>query len=1542
MPLKRHWTQRSVPTLALRMAPQHAFLCSKGISKYIVLPDLPHRHKIGGSRSLFLNWQLLGLGKPPPCPLSSSFEDQKLEMNKAVAQQIGDVLKTFGKTLDVSDDFDLVEYGHVLQLVRVMNNMQEQLDPVYFHKACKDLQHRAAVTSLDGQVRRKLKYKVIWLLQVLLLADCLWNSAKLKAVVSKAIELVVPPLFIKVFREALRDSALLVPHKGTLSRWRLLLDGGFMLWCREKNKAGQYLRWMMTDSSTQHGRSFQLTTMLSLKAASAQRALLCAHEQIYLWYLGGTGGTLPQKFHAVLHSLFLEAGSSESDLARYCSEICSCTTDLGTEFALPFVLPMPVRAVFPWIQGSGQSDLLHIEPADDFQILAVAEDRCETVSFSSSLAFPGLLHVIHNAASEVLTVTEILDGEVDRLAKVCSLLSDKQTCDKLLETCFSSPVGQQLRYKLASFSCKVYRPRWGSVAYCCKALMDVKPVLLYGWSLQKYKGASNKVGPDLETANSAITSVFFWASVLVLDKLYELVRLCFAWAEGCPCHFGLDWSEVSKDVRQRWEACPMRGLRVPEICAGDFFAMFESLQNETTISLTVLLSDVSAIERGKLLQEFERGRSFLLHTFTLKLYAFTVPPLVVSAVAHHSKMVAQDTLRKCLECSDPHCKIQRLQSEPLRSQAEAFLEGTELVELPELSIFISHFRFCHAVERRVEGGHARVLRRGRGATQHTEAFDSLALRVSEISDFLDSDPAFLEVLAEFVDGARSPKQLAEKLGFGNHPAWNVQKHPWDKLYRQIVYRADKATLYHVPPPCIALLGHEKQPAKGQNLEQGAIADRDVGAHYLAVLRDSALCFFHDQMKDLESASDFRIYSCTAPPPAATMSLLDRLKQQTPSEQCRLPLPLPSWVGDDCKFWFSIVDTAPYRSKRARAGYLTHTDLAISVHQCLHCDENTAYVLSTPVNLDSTHSGSVPVEQLPLVLTTHMFGLEALQKSVCWEVSPEAYYAVELGNGPAAFDRVASGLLELLLTAKSYQVDEKDPLVHLSHLHTWKELGYVEACANSVGATVWSMSDLGRASVKSCWKLLKRRPLLTVRDGPLEDLSRYELLCHLERLGWRMQTASSGRHLVPFTAGDSQPLVWYMKRGKDANAIPLSYLRLLLTAEDHRLQIPHLAQASKYKQLLNKDSDQVPAIAPAKRKQCLQIEGDDWGLLVCQPEPKKQRKRATREDASVERVLALLDEPDDFPGNEEDCCSDEVSGSELDIAPAPQTEAFSHATENHAAPQNPTSSTSSSTSSSSSESSSSSSSKEPNVACAKASAKPPKPTLPEARVKAKQVAPHQKTFSADSWGLCLLTPRYKNKVLSGLQMRCTRPEHNVSKRCTKELSFGVAGDQQTCRRMLKAWIVFGASVDTRDLHMFQCWKLIQQMKSENGRPQEDALDQNIVSDWSDYDAYRDFGSAPRPHLEQEEVGEGLLGPAAEGVPQPVHQQMEQFALQGLIPTTTPVQRSRNKFTGGTTYGVPSWLADARKYGYIHPNLPPPKGCVWRFSNGNTWTLCSKGG
>lgn len=403
--------------------------------------------------------------------------------------------------------------------------------------------------------------------------------------------------------------------------------------------------------------------------------------------LGTTGGSLPSKFHAVLHSIFLECGNSETDLVAYCNQICACTTDLGTEFALPFISPMPLISVFPWIRGRPPTPVVTAAGDDDFHLLDACHDFPHQVSFASSLAISGLLHIIHNAASNVLTVTEILDGQVDSLAKVCSILADRQSCTRLIETCYNSPVGQQLQHKLSDFSCRVYRPRWGSVAFCCRALLEVKSVLLYGWSVQKYQRGMGKVGSDLESANNAITSPLFWASMLVLNHLYDLVRLSFQWAEGCPCHSNLDWTDISKELRQQWESCPLRGLRVPEVCAGDFFSVFEKLQNEAAVSLVAALGEISEVDKAKLLQDFERGRSFLLHTFALKLSAFTVPPLLVCAAAHHSTVVSHNALRVCLHCDDEHPQIKKLQSHPLNSQAQEFLDGVELAELPELGLF---------------------------------------------------------------------------------------------------------------------------------------------------------------------------------------------------------------------------------------------------------------------------------------------------------------------------------------------------------------------------------------------------------------------------------------------------------------------------------------------------------------------------------------------------------------------------------------------------------------------------------------------------------------------------------------------------------------------------------------------------------------------------------------------------------------------------------------------------------------------------------------
>ena len=68
------------------------------------------------------------------------------------------------------------------------------------------------------------------------------------------------------------------------------------------------------------------------------------------------------------------------------------------------------------------------------------------------------------------------------------------------------------------------------------------------------------------------------------------------------------------------------------------------------------------------------------------------------------------------------------------------------------------------------------------------------------------------------------------------------------------------------------------------------------------------------------------------------------------------------------------------------------------------------------------------------------------------------------------------------------------------------------------------------------------------------------------------------------------------------------------------------------------------------------------------------------------------------------------------------------------------------------------------------------------------------------------------------------------------------------------------------------------------------------------------------------GYELLGEKDTGVPDHVHAEMLRLARLGAIPSTTLKQRQRNKISGGTGVGVPSFFRLARQFGYISPSLP----------------------
>ena len=127
-------------------------------------------------------------------------------------------------------------------------------------------------------------------------------------------------------------------------------------------------------------------------------------------------------------------------------------------------------------------------------------------------------------------------------------------------------------------------------------------------------------GPKVDIVDDAVQSSLFWGLMVTLSYLGKVICTCFEWAEGCPCHTNLDWSDISCEKKRLWERCVLRGLRLCELSSCDFLQMFQELCQETIVDLLMdLPRDLSVSDRNICVQEWERGRSQLLFVFTLKV-----------------------------------------------------------------------------------------------------------------------------------------------------------------------------------------------------------------------------------------------------------------------------------------------------------------------------------------------------------------------------------------------------------------------------------------------------------------------------------------------------------------------------------------------------------------------------------------------------------------------------------------------------------------------------------------------------------------------------------------------------------------------------------------------------------------------------------------------------------------------------------------------------------------------------------------------------------
>ena len=196
------------------------------------------------------------------------------------------------------------------------------------------------------------------------------------------------------------------------------------------------------------------------------------------------------------------------------------------------------------------------------------------------------------------------------------------------------------------------------------------------------------------------------------------------------------------------------------MCNGDIFDMFHRLSNMTAANILMRLpEDAPECVKTECIAEFEKGRIHIFFGLTLKLGCFLVPPLRIGAATHHHREASVAAIRICLDAEPNHYRLRQLQSEPVLSEALAYIQGEELQNLPMLQMYIAELRFAFSAERYVEGGHAVVYMHGGHARNRCESYDSLHLRVCEIERCMDSDPNFLIELADILLEARSPENL---------------------------------------------------------------------------------------------------------------------------------------------------------------------------------------------------------------------------------------------------------------------------------------------------------------------------------------------------------------------------------------------------------------------------------------------------------------------------------------------------------------------------------------------------------------------------------------------------------------------------------------------------------------------------------------------------------------------------------------------------------------------------------------------------------------
>ena len=1239
-----------------------------------------------------------------------------------------------------------------------------------------------------------------------------------------------------------------------------------------------------------------------LQAECRDAIVLHRHPTVQI---GMGRGSVADKLAATTHSFRLE-NSSNAQLTKFVREFHSSAPDLGTESKFNRSQPVPPSDLA--LSFSAVSDFLKaqvkkpaapvshdISDVDDSDVRAIArgarlrkplpagdfsdvEDALapappapappsedpDLLEYDRMILNPGSAHIVHNASNILKDCMHSYALRTSQLKEVCNLIRKPQHLKRLLATCFPSDVDQVVAKVFKGFKGRVHAVRFATTCYAFPEAIRVGPALRFGWRSKAFLAGkaprSRKAEDEHDTKaffkvlDGAIPDPLFWAWLVVGDAVACFIRFAMRFVTSCGCHWKLQQDLVigmqddNPWHRRLWNVCqncPGGGRRSLSFSSGELFAELGEQQQVLECDVLAKLDpEIQEKDRSDLLREFGAGVHGLRFHLTLKYHHWAEEPWIIYKTPSPSRAHASIALRQVLASSSPHPAVRDFQVEPVRQQAERFIEGEELFQGGEvrpgmraLATLMASAYWSWTLEWLGETEHARTRRDSRAAPHYDEAFISFNKRWSEVQSYMSSSEAAAKQFLECLDRVEYGKNVARALGLAGHPALcdgSAGRIARSMVLRHLVYHAHDSQIYgerakmHLCKP---------SPVKRDSPEgDTAAAAAQFTEHASTSWHTYAVQHVLEVLSGASSSSTDVWFSVPMKEKTVTTltSMLSGSAELTHLQDLCVHLPPLEGdvVGDQLQgglpanlanmLFLKAMACNVSRLTRPRVEGETElltSDVGITLHQIE--DMNLAEQRIN-VNTEARSMVSGGWGDDPLLLSLHNFSVDELEKAWLWKPVGKLTYRVRdmdkftdlMWYEPDDDEDCVSGAQGEIIFKEVVQSLGSQPSgysVHPSHasapaqllfLKVLQRVGWVKEAPEDPTAFVFTEEGRREVLVLQTFRLDRR--LLQIRDGiALVDKTVWELMIVMWQAGWQHRHWT--QHGRPDAFAQGSPRVWYTRR-QDPLMVWSVYLAALLTeSSEHRWPIEHFESKEYYAAWL----DGKPLVSKPRRAAAKRVSDsmcDLTGEEASRPKPVVKPRRA----AAVKKLRKPCEasESDCAPSASESDCTPSAEDESTDEEEAMEDESASkppsapEADEEDSAENNDekdTAEDSSTSSSSSSSSSDSSSGGAPQL--------PPDTLAQEENPPKRRRGQPRQQGGRGQWLACFhITP--KGNPAKGWQCKCLYEGHTHShvikgakSQCSRAANFdpGNPNSQQAALLYLKTWCLRADQHATRAEH-----------------------------------------------------------------------------------------------------------------------------------------------